>query len=114
MRQSHVAMDPPTIGINPDILSIRLSQESECWENMTEKVIDYLKKEKINKIMKKDLDLRAKEEEQELEERNHKISNTIAVPVLQKDITQMRRASKGKSIMMDTKDMQKIDDLFYN
>ena len=61
-------------GIDPQILSIRLSQESECWEDMTEKVIAYLESERENKLNRKADGVKEKERllEKALEENKDK------------------------------------------
>ena len=44
--------------MNADQLSIRISQESECWEDMVEKVIKYLSKYRSGKQEQKERDLK--------------------------------------------------------
>ena len=62
-------------GIHPKILSIRLSQESECWEDMTNKVIEYLQFQRAIKLkMKEEGVSRLELEKQELEKDKPKIS----------------------------------------
>jgi len=43
--------------MNADQLSIRISQESECWEDMVEKTISYLAKYRQGKLEQKDRDM---------------------------------------------------------
>ena len=83
-------------GLHPQILSIRLSQESECWEDMTEKVIEYLKAERQNKVDKKSKGIAQQEHEERvrLEEERELVRQKTG-----KDIVEAPKDEKKKEVL---------------
>jgi hypothetical protein len=54
--------------MDADMLSIRLSQESECWDDMVEKVIKYLAKHREEKLKQKEFSLEEARKKDEIKE----------------------------------------------